>query len=91
MEFEWDEAKNSANVQKHGIAFSKAVAVFADDRRRVVEDERYRYDEPRFQVFGLIEGRLHVVIIAMRGETVRIISARRANKREQKKHGHRSL
>lgn len=91
MEFEWDEAKNASNIEKHGIAFEKALIVFEDDKRFTIEDERYRYDEKRFTVFGNIRERLHVVVFVKRGEMVRIISARKANKREQKKHGYRSL
>lgn len=91
MEFEWDEAKASANLEKHGVSFEKAVAVFLDEVRIVIEDIRYQYDEPRFSAYGLIQDRLHVVVFAVRGNTFRLISARKANKREFKKHGNRTL
>jgi uncharacterized DUF497 family protein len=91
MEFEWDEAKNAANRVKHGIAFEMAAAVFLDEGHVTSEDVRYQYDEPRLTAIGSIDGRLHVVIYTLRGEIVRIISARKANRREQRKHGYRSL
>jgi uncharacterized protein len=91
MDFEWDEAKATANFQKHGVSFVKAVAVFDDGNRVTTEDVRYQYDEPRFTAYGLIQGRLHVVVFTNRADAVRLISARKANKRELKKHGNRTL
>jgi uncharacterized protein len=91
MEFEWDEAKAAANLKKHGVSFSKATAVFSADPRVVVEDLRYRYDEPRFSIYGLLQGRLHVVVFTYRSDAVRLISARKANRREIRKHGDRPI
>jgi uncharacterized protein len=91
MEFEWDEVKAAANFQKHGVSFAKAVSVFDDENRVIIEDIRYQYDEPRFSVYGLIQGRLHVVVFSNRIDALRLISARKANKRELKKHGNRTL
>jgi uncharacterized protein len=91
MLFEWDEAKAAANLAKHGISFVKAVAVFDGENRVIIEDIRYQYDEPRFSIYGLIQGRLHVVVFTIRADAVRLISARKANKRELKKHGNRTL
>jgi uncharacterized protein len=91
MEFEWDEAKAAANLAKHGVSFAKAVSVFGDEDRIIIEDVRFQYDEPRFTAYGLIQGRLYVVVFTNRADAVRLISARKANKRELKKHGNRSL
>ena len=91
MEFEWDEAKNASDIEKHGLAFEKALIIFEDERRFTIEDVRFKYDEHRFTVFGSIRERLHLVVFVKRGEIIRIISARKANKREQKKHGYRSI
>ncbi len=85
MEFEWDDAKNLANQAKHGVAF-EAVAGFDWDSARVVEDNRRDYRENRRVAFGEIAGRLHVVVYTQRDTTMRIISLRKANKREQRYH-----
>jgi uncharacterized protein len=91
MEFEWDEAKAAANLAKHGMTFGEAVPIFWDENRLTIEDERLKYDERRYVVYGMIKDRLHVVVFTPRSDSIRIISARKANKREQKKHGYRSL
>jgi uncharacterized protein len=91
MEFEWDEAKAVDNLAKHAFSFARAIAIFSDPEHFIVEDQRYQYDEKRFTVYGFIQSRLYVVIFTFRGEAVRIISARKANKREINFHGNRSL
>ena len=89
MEFEWDVTKAQSNVAKHGVTFEAATHAFFDETARIVEDQRQNYGEDRFSLFGLIAGRLHVVVFTTTNSanTVRLISARRANKRERKKHG----
>jgi uncharacterized protein len=91
MEFEWDEAKASANLAKHGVSFEDATSIFSDGDSITGEDTRYQYDERRFAITGFIDGRLHVVVYTLRADCVRLISARRANDREQKKHGYRPI
>jgi uncharacterized protein len=88
VEFEWDEAKNRANVEKHGIDFIDAAGVFADPDRLILPDDRFGYGEQRFIVVGSVESRLHVVVFTLRGEVVRIISARKANLRERMRNGY---
>lgn len=86
MKIEFDDAKDAVNRRKHGL--SLADAAFMDfDTALVVPDERRVYGEARFQAFGLIDGRLHVLAFTMRGETLRAISLRKANSREVKRHG----
>ena len=85
MEFEWDEAKNEVNKRKHGISFEGAVRVFENHVRRQV-DSRKNYGEQRLVVLGIADGIILYVVFTMRGTICRIISARRANKRERKKY-----
>jgi len=86
-EFEWDEDKAASNEIRHGIPFLYACRVFLDQGRIERRDDRHDYGEERRIVYGRIEGRLHVVVYTLRGETVRLISARRANQREQDRYG----
>jgi uncharacterized DUF497 family protein len=86
MEFEWDERKAARNVAKHGVPFEYAARVFLDPRRLDGKDSRREYSEERRLTFGVIEGRLFAVAYAPRGEAVRLISARKANEREQRKY-----
>lgn len=84
MYFEWDEAKNHANLLKHGIDFNDAVLMF---QRPVLSlrDERLDYGEERWISLGWIRTLVGVVVhTEQRGHAVRIISARKATKREAK-------
>ena len=83
MEFEWDEAKRLANLDKHGIDFIDVPEVFDGDII-TVEDSRYSYGEQRFVTFGVLQGRVIAVVHTDRGESVRIVSARKATKNEQR-------
>jgi uncharacterized protein len=83
MEYEWDEAKRLANLRKHGINFTDAIAVFDGDVV-TVEDDRYSYGERRFVAFGLLQGRVIAVVHVERENCIRIISARKATKYEQR-------
>jgi len=83
MEFEWDEAKRLANLDKHGIDFIDVPEVFDGDII-TVEDSRYSYGEQRFVTFGVLQGRVVAVVHTDRGESVRIVSARKATKNEQR-------
>lgn len=87
MEFEWDGNKAVANVEKHAIDFVDAVDVF-DDVRLVVEVDR-RHGEHRCRAIGMVEGVVLSVAYTMRGDVCRIISARRASRRERR--AYRSL
>ena len=81
-EFEWDAAKSNACLRHRGFDFAFALLVFSDPQHMVIKDQRWDYGEDRFQVMGLIEDRVYVVIYTYRSSTVRIISARKANQRE---------
>lgn len=86
MQFEWDDEKSEATREKRGFGFEEIAGVFADPCRFTFPDERFEYGEDRWLTFGEIEGRLFAVAYTMRGETIRIISARKANERERRKY-----
>lgn len=78
--FEWDESKNQSNQQKHGISFEQAQTVFDDSNRIVQQSPRHK--EARWKTVGLIFGVLFTVVYTLRRSAVRLISARRASRRE---------
>jgi uncharacterized protein len=83
MRFEWDEKKAESNFVKHGIQFEEAVTVFADPYLMFTEDSSHSQGEERELAIGEMEdGSIIVVVFTMRGERIRVISARRATKRE---------
>ncbi len=85
MDFEWDDDKADSNLQKHGVEFSEAMTVFADPLALTGYDPDHSDDEDRFITMGQsAEGRLLIVSLTDRGEKIRIISAREANRRERK-------
>lgn len=83
--FDWDEAKRRANLAKHGVDFALAREFFWDVA--VIErDSRNDYGEDRLSVTAPLLGRLHVMIYVVRDGRIRIISLRRANKRERRRY-----
>ena len=82
MEFEWDDAKSDACFTQRGFDFAYAIRAFLDDDRIVGQDRRWDYGEDRYRLLGAIEGRVFVVIFTMRDSAIRIISARKANRKE---------
>lgn len=89
IRFEWDEAKNLTNQRKHGLSFEEAVQVFRDPLQVSLQD-RIENGEERWQTFGVVGGVLlvmvaHTVQEEDQAETVvRIISARRADRKERR-------
>jgi uncharacterized protein len=81
--FEWRDKKAAKNLREHGIAFDKAVKVFADPFAVEWIDEREAYGEERCILLGMCEGVILHVTYTERGERIRIISARRAERHEQ--------
>jgi uncharacterized DUF497 family protein len=78
-------AKAAANLAKHEVSFEEAATVFGDPLGRIVADPRQSSDEERFVLLGLSQDqRLLAVMYVERGETIRIISARRATRRERR-------
>jgi len=82
--FEWDDAKAQSNLRKHGVSFDEATTVFSEWGAPINGDVEHSTDEDRFIIIGMSErDRLLIVAFTYRTEVVRIISARRANRREQ--------
>jgi uncharacterized protein len=89
IRFEWDARKAALNLRKHGVSFEDAETVFADDFARLIDDPDHSDEEGRFVLLGLSSSpRLLVVVHCYRadGGVVRIISARNANRYEQKQY-----
>lgn len=82
MCFEWDDSKNVANISKHGIDFRDAIDIFNHPMLTAI-DERFTYGEERWVAIGLMRKMVGVVVYTERREgVVRIISARKATRRE---------
>jgi uncharacterized DUF497 family protein len=82
MEIEFDPAKNAANIKKHGLSLEMAVGM-EWDTAFIERDNRFHYDEIRFNAIVPLENRLYFVTFAERGETVRLISLRHATNTER--------
>ena len=82
MNFEWDESKSMRCFALRGFDFAYAARAFFDPNRIVTADNRRSYGEERYQMTGMIEQRLFVVVYTPRHDAMRIISARKANQRE---------
>jgi uncharacterized DUF497 family protein len=83
MVYQWDRDKAIANLRKHGVDFADAVSIFSDDLAITVTDERF--DEERLITIGMDAfGRVLVVVYTWRGDEIRLISARKAARHEQK-------
>ncbi|MFH1267442.1 MAG: BrnT family toxin [Planctomycetota bacterium] len=85
LTFEWDENKAKRNLKKHGVSFEEAGTVFGDPLSRTIADPLHSEEEDRFVILGESHRRrLLVVVLTERGDNIRIISARRASRRERK-------
>ena len=85
LSFEWDEKKAKTNATKHGVRFEEAATVFGDPLSLTIPDPAHSQAEERFIVLGESHaGKLLVVVHTARGDNLRIISARRASRRERK-------
>ncbi len=82
MEFEWDEQKRQANIEKHGIDFIRAKEIW-DGEVLEIPSPRSEHRERRFVVCGLMEGKVIAVVYTWRGGNRRLISARRARRYEE--------
>ena len=90
LEFEWDDAKAAANIEKHGLSFEAATDVFRDPGLSEIDASRLVDGETRRKALGLVDGRLIAVVYVVRGGVVRLISARRARIKEVRG-GYRSV
>ena len=87
LNFSWDSRKNKQNIKKHGVGFEEAQTVFYDPKAVQYYDPDHSDDEDRFILLGL-SARLHILIVCHcyreKESLIRIISARKADKKERK-------
>ena len=89
LRFTWDPGKAQTNEEKHGVTFDEATTVFFDEEAILIDDPDHSVDEDRFLLLGLSSQiRLLTVCHCVREEetTIRLISARKATKREQEQY-----
>ena len=86
MEFGWTPAKREKTLIERGVDFAAVLVGFSDPLRKVTEDTRKDYGETRYNMLARCNGRIFHVTFTMRGEVVWIISARKANEREQRRY-----
>jgi uncharacterized DUF497 family protein len=85
LQFEWDEKKAKINKRKHGVTFEEATTAFADELSITIDDPIHSEDEDRLILIGQSKGfKTLIVIHVEKRESIRIISARKATKHEQK-------
>lgn len=85
--FDWDVEKDRGNFRKHAVTFAEAQTVFDDDLARIEDDPDHSIGEHRELIIGYSrQGRLLMVSFVQREETIRLISARRVETRERKRH-----
>ena len=90
LKFEWDNKKAQSNIEKHSISFEEASTVFDDSNAILFDDPEHSLDEERFIMLGFSNrSRMLIVCHCCREENtdiIRIISARKATKNEQKQY-----
>jgi uncharacterized DUF497 family protein len=86
LQFEWDDAKAAQNLADHGLSFEAASLVFNDPFALEWLDDREDYGEDRYVILGIVDDRLLYVAYTMRGEKIRMISARGAEPHERRKY-----
>lgn len=86
MSFNWDDDKSSACCRLRDFDFAYAAFAFADPDRIICQDQRLSHDEDRYELTGRVEDCLYVLIDTPRLDGIRIISARKANPPEVKRH-----
>lgn len=87
LRFVWDKNKNRSNIKKHGISFEEASTVFSSTLSLTIFDPLHSHEEDRFVIVGNSNtGKLLVVVHTASEDTIRIISARPATKKERKKY-----
>lgn len=92
LQFEWDEAKATANLRKHDVSFEEAITIFSDPRTLTIFDVEHSDEEDRFIDIGLsASGRVLVVVYTERGERIRIISCRKATPIERRQYEQRII
>jgi len=82
MRIEWDDGKNEANFHKHGLWLDDAWTVFQGPMTIRVDD-RKDYGETRYAALGCLENTIVFLVYTVRSDTIRMISMRRANRKER--------
>jgi uncharacterized DUF497 family protein len=91
LRFEWDPQKAARNLAKHGVSFEDGASAFGDPLGRIESDPRHSVGEERFVLMGFSRGqRFLAVMFAEHGETILLISARRATRRERREYEERA-
>jgi hypothetical protein len=85
-EFEWDPEKAAANEAAHGVSFDIACEIFKDPFAIEWLDDRENYGEDRYVIIGMVDDHLLYVAYTLRGETIRIITARGAEPHERRQY-----
>ena len=87
LRFEWDPQKAAVNRAKHKISFEEAATVFGDSLGRITDDPRHSETEERNVLLGQsVRRRLLAVMFTERGQAIRLISARKATRRERREY-----
>ena len=87
INFEWDPAKARTNLEKHRVSFEEAATIFSDPLSLTISDPLHSEAEIRFVILGeSIRRRLLVVVFTEQEDRIRIISARRATRRERQQY-----
>ena len=85
LRFRWDRRKAASNLEKHGVSFEEAASIFGDPLSLTIPDPGHSEDENRLIIVGESpRGRILVVVHTEDAGTIRIISARRASRRERR-------
>jgi uncharacterized DUF497 family protein len=84
--FEWDDSKAAENYERHGVSFETATGVFDDPFALEWIDDRYDYGEARYGILGMAGDRLLFVAYTVRGNYIRMISARGAVPYERRRY-----
>jgi uncharacterized protein len=85
LEFEWNEEKAAANLEKHGVDFIDAAGIFTGYTMEAI-DGREDYGEVRFQAIGKNGDQAYVVVFTVRGARLRIISAWKAGRNDRRRY-----
>lgn len=88
MQITYDLNKNNANITNRGLSF-ELVKDFDFSTALIIQDTRKEYPEPRFQALGMVGQRLHMLVFTPKLNGIRVISFRKANRREVKNYDKR--
>lgn len=92
LRFEWDQRKDKANQRKHGVSFEEGSTVFSDEHALLLDDTEHSHQEDRFVLLGL-SAMLRTLVVCHcyreSEEVIRIISARRATRKERNQYNRR--